>query len=110
MDKKVFIVELKDIFSAINQKEKRYSRVWLSDENYGGLYYSGKYVLNAIAEHHIHEYSPEIRYLIDLLAEKLGNEKFSLIDRVAVYLDSEYVEMGRDDIMLYGDEVSYKAA
>ena len=111
MDRSILIKQLKDIFIAINHSEKRYTRVWLTDMDYGGLYYSGQYILCAIAAPHIRVYSPEIRYLIDLLSEKLGKEKFSLINKVVVYLDTEQVyNTDRDDIILYNDEVASQAA
>lgn len=110
MDKAVFIKELREIFLDINQKNKRYSKVWLSDMDYGGLYPSGTYILNATAEPHIDEYSPEIWYLIDLLTEKLGSQKASYINRVAVYLENDEAYPSKHDIIIYNDEVVDKAA
>jgi hypothetical protein len=110
MDKAIFISELRDVFSNLNKKEKRYSKVWLSDENFGGLYHSGKYILNVKASHHLKEYSPEIRFIIDLLDEKLDREKVSYIFNLEIYNENEEVRPDSDDIILYNDEVSYKAA
>ena len=110
MDKSVFINELKDIFNTLNKNEHRYSKVWLSDENFGGLYYSGKYVLNLRAKHKIDSYKSEVGYLIRMLREKLGIEKAAYIFNMEVFEEKEYAEPGRDDIILYTDEVAYKAA
>ena len=60
-----------------------------------------------------------VPYLKTFTTKKNGKEQVrwctlfchrSLIDTVSVYLENEYVETGKGDIMLYGDEVSYKAA
>jgi len=110
MDKAVFINELRDIFSNLNKKEKRYSKVWLSDEDFGGLYYSNLYKLYLKSEHKIDRYKSEISYFIDLLDKKLGKEKLPSIFTMKVYDENERVSPDRDDIILYSDEVAYKAA
>ena len=111
MERPVLIKGLKDIFADINKENKRYTRVWLTDMDYGGLYHSGDYILCAIAAPHIRSFSPEISYLIDLLAEKLGQEKFSYINKVVVYLANERFENSdRDDIIIYSDELVSQAA
>ena len=110
MDKAVFIKELRDIFADLNKKDKRYSKVWLGDEDFGGLYYSGKYVLYLKAEHKLGRYKSEVSYLLDLLDKKLGKEKAAYISSLKVYDENEQVHIDRDDITLYNDEVSYNAA
>ena len=110
MDKTAFLTELRNIFLALNKLEKRYTRVWLTEMDYGGLYYSGTYILNVITCPNTEEYSPEIKFLINLLSTKLGDEKFALINRVAVYLADEYTHFSKDDIIIYDDEANTKAA
>jgi len=110
MDKSIFINELRDIFSTLNKKEKKYSAVWLSDENFGGLYHSGKYVLNLKANHEINGYKSEISYLLNFLRGKLDSEKLSYIFNMEVFNENEEAHPDKDDIILYTDEVSYKAA
>jgi hypothetical protein len=110
MDRAVLINELKYIFAEINANYVRYPKVWLSEENYGGLYRSGKYILNAIAEHSIKSYTPEIRYLIDLLSDKLGKDQWSYISEVSVFLENEDPFSNKEDILLYDNGLSNKAA
>ena len=110
MDKAVFIAELKNLFSSINQSEKRYSKVWLSEPDFGGLYYSGKYILNLKVAHQIDRYKPELSYIHSLLDEKLGKEQDAYIYHLYLYNKNEYDGPDRDDIVLYNDEVTYMAA
>lgn len=110
MDKAIFVNELRRIFADVNKEDKRYSKVWLSDENFGGLYHSGKYTLYLKSEHKIPRYKTEVSYLIDLLDQKLDKEKSSHIFSFKVYDEDEYASPDRDDIILYNDEVSYNAA
>ena len=54
MDTNTIIKNLKGIFCDSNKRDKRYSEVWLSDVDFGGLYHTNKYyILNVKAEHKI---------------------------------------------------------
>jgi len=110
MDKAVFINELRNIFLELNQKEKRYSKVWLGEPDFGGLYYSGKYVLNLKMAHQIDRYKPELRFIHDLLDEKLGKAQDPYIYHLYLYNENEYANLDRDDIVIYNDEVATQAA
>lgn len=110
MDKAVFIKKLRDIFFNLNKDEKKFSKVWLSDMDFGGLYHSGKYILNLKADHQINSYKTEAGFILDLLNEKLDKEQNSYIFSLKIYYEPEYASPDRDDIILYNDEGAYIAA
>jgi len=110
MDKAILINELKRIFAALNQSDKRYSKAWLTDMDFGGLYRNGKYVLHLVAEHKLNGYKSEFSFLLDLLDEKLCKEKASYVYHIKLYDENEEVYIEKDAIILYNDEVSYNAA
>ena len=84
MDRKILIENLNKVFCDTNKERKRYSRVWLTDADFGGLYRSGKYVLNVKAEHEIENCYDEISDILDLL-DKVAKEELRYIFRVVVY-------------------------
>ena len=104
MDKAVFIEELKDLFCDEDKHGRRYSKVWLTEEDFGGLYNSGKYVLHVKAEHQLDECNPEIRYVIKLLTERFGREKMNLIRTVSVYNANEEVHCDSYEIVVFSEE------
>jgi hypothetical protein len=106
MDKQVFIDKLKGIFCDSYKQDKKYSKVWLTDADFGGLYNSGSFVLNIKAEHHIEECNLEIRHVLKMLAEGITKEEFQYIRSVAVYNTEDEVHCESDDIILYSEEVS----
>ncbi len=54
MDTKVLISKLNEVFCDYNkQTDKKYSEVWLSEKDFGGLYNNGKFVLCIKANHYI---------------------------------------------------------
>jgi hypothetical protein len=110
MDKAVFVKKLRNLFLNLNNNDKRYSKVWLSDADFGGLYHSGKYILKLKAEHQIDSYRSEIIYIFDLLDKTLDKEESSYIFNLEVFYENEYASPDRDDIIIYNDEVSYNAA
>ena len=100
MDKNVLIKRLNTIFCDTNKKDNRYSEVWLSDVDFGGLYTSDKYVLNVKAVETIDYCNAEIRSIIDLLDEK-DKEALSYIWRVDVYTENDEWHCSSEDIMVY---------
>src|SRR5262245_54716434 len=84
MDTKTLIKNLHDIFCRIDKKDKKYSCVWLEDADFGGLYHSGKYILNVQAQHNIENCSSEIMYIISFLSKE-APEELKQIWRVVVY-------------------------
>ena len=105
MDTQALIKTLYQIFCELNRKEKKYSEVWLSDADFGGLYYSGQYVLNIKAEHQIESCSDEISYIIDLLDKKAHNE-LKLLWRVDVYNANEEIHCQGDLGLIYNKSIA----
>ena len=102
MDTKTLIINLNKIFCDFNKKNKRYSEVWLSDVDFGGLYYSGQYVLNVKAEHEIESSTEEIRDIIFMLDE-LAKEELGYIFRVAVYNSNEKIHCQSEEALVYNE-------
>lgn len=74
MDTKTLIKKLKEIFAESNKGEKKYSQIWLSEIDLGGLYYSDKFVLRLKAAHTIKDFFNEILEIITMLNEKAKEE------------------------------------
>ena len=101
MDKTIFIKNLKILFGDAAKTENKYTKVWLSQATYGGLYYSDNYIVKAILEKPILRYGVEIDFLNDLLFKYLEPKYNKNIDRVAVYNIDENDSVDRDDIVLF---------
>lgn len=93
--------KLKDIFCSENRTYKRYSEVWLSDANFGGLYQSHKYIVNVKADHEIPSCNSEIKSIVTKLFDKLKKNEWSLIWRVVVYNSFEEIHCASEDILVY---------
>lgn len=100
MDTKVLVKKLKDVFSEINNGEKRYSKIWLSEIDLGGLYYSDKFILRLKAAHSIKDFFDETLEIIRMLKEK-AEEELKYIQRVVVYDLDERAQPQVDDILVY---------
>ena len=100
MNKKILIKELKNLFIKVNKLEKKYSSVWLSEIDFGGLYYSDKFILNVKTEYHNEVITAEIRKLSALLRENLNVDIYSQIESVTVYNDNDRIWHERGDIIL----------
>jgi hypothetical protein len=108
MDRKVLIKSLKKLFCDINKTEKKYSEVWISDIDYGGLYHSDKYVvLNVKTEHQISSCYEEIGWIIKYLDEK-AHEELQSIWRVQVYNADDRLHCVEDGISVYDEEDACK--
>ncbi|MBC7425010.1 MAG: hypothetical protein H7321_00630 [Bacteroidia bacterium] len=110
MVKEISINELKkklrDIFCSENKANKKYSEVWLSDADFGGLYQSHKYIVNVKAEHLISSCNDEIKYIITNLFKGLSTEELEFVWRVVVFNSNEQVHCESVDILIYSEEVS----
>jgi hypothetical protein len=101
MDQKTLIANLNTIFCQTNQKDKKYSEVWLSDVDFGGMYNNGKFVLNVKAEHQIDNCNEEIFSIIRLLSEQAPKE-LENIWRVVVYNpDDSWHCYSDEDVLVY---------
>lgn len=93
--------KLKDVFCAENKNARRYSEVWLSEVDFGGLYHSDKFVVNVKAEHQIDSCNEEIKYIFATLFKQLSQEDLSLIWRVDVYNSDEQIHCQSEDVLVY---------
>lgn len=109
MDRKTLITNLNRVFCDLNKKDKKYTCVWLADEDFGGLYNSGKYVLNVQASHDIGECSSEIKFIIDYLSA-VAKEELKEIVQVSVYDDEMDIHCIMDikDLLVFTEEAACK--
>ncbi len=106
MDKKALIKKLREIFTESNKGDRRYSIIWLSQLNYGGLYYSKDFALKLKAEHKIERYLTEIQYVFGLLREKAAEESKPIL-RVSIYGPNDNVEPESDDYLVFEAEPAF---
>lgn len=97
----VLAKRLKDIFCAENKTSKKYSEIWFSDVDFGGLYQTDKVVVNVKAEHEIDSCNEEIKFIVTVLFKQLSKEELSLIWRVDVYNSYEEMHCQSDDFLIY---------
>jgi len=90
--------KLKDIFCKENQGARRYSEIWLSKADFGGLYNSDKYLLNVKASHNLKNCNEEIEHVVDVLYSSLSPEEIAYIWRIIVYNSNEEPSCLSDDI------------
>lgn len=101
MDQKTFIAKLNKIFCQSNKAGKKYSEVWLSDVDFGGMYHNGKFVLNVKADHSIDNCNEEIFSVIKMLSEQAPTE-LEKIWRVVVYnADDSWHCFSTEDLLVY---------
>ncbi len=105
MDTKALVKKLHDVFCESNKGEKKYSQIWLSRLDYGGLYYSDDFVLYLKAEHQIERYVTEVKYIITLLSQK-AKEELKSIMRVRIYGPDDKAECESDDYLVYNEETA----
>jgi hypothetical protein len=96
-----FKKKLKDIFGIENKANRKYSEVWLSDVDFGGLYQSDKFVVNVKAEHQIASCNEEIKHIVTNLFRQLSQDELSFIWRVDVYNSNEQIHCQSEDILIY---------
>ncbi len=98
--------KLKDFFCAENKADKKYSEIWLSDVDFGGLYQNDKVVVNVKAEHYIESCNEEIKLIVAKLFKHLSADELSLIWRVDVHNSFEEIHCQSDDLLVYATESS----
>jgi hypothetical protein len=64
MVRKTLIENLNRVFCNLSKRGRLYSRVWLEEFDFGGLYQSGKYVLHVQAHPTIENRFREIEFII----------------------------------------------
>ncbi len=106
MDTKALVNKLHNVFNESNNTGKRYSQIWLSEVDFGGLYHSDKFVLNLKSEHQIERYSTELKNIITMLAQK-AKEELKYIMHVVVYEPDDKAECETDDYLVYEKETAF---
>ena len=107
MDTKTIINKLHKIFCDIGKERKLYSRVWLENADFGGLYYSDKYILNVQAHHKIYRSHTEINDILQLL-DKRAKDELKYIWRVAIHHANDEVTREKDLIVYEEENASCK--
>src|SRR5579863_8964352 len=103
MDRKVLIKSLNNVFCDINKAGKKYSEVWLTDVDFGGLYQSDKYVLNVKAEHQIDNCKDEIVEILNILDSR-AHDELQLIWSVNVYNADDQIQCAEERELIYNEE------
>ncbi len=105
MDRKKIIENLHAIFCDYNKKDKRYSEIWLSEADFGGLYNSGNFILNLKMEKEYEIYScgKEIDNILLMLDKKAKNE-LKYIWRVDVYDSEDEIHCQSENYLIYEDQ------
>jgi len=93
--------KLRDVFCTENKLNRKYSEVWLTDVDFGGLYQVDKFVVNVKAEHHIESCNEEIKHIVTNLFKQLSQSELSYIWRVNVYNSNEEIHCYSQDILVY---------
>ncbi|MGI8637459.1 MAG: hypothetical protein ACR2KZ_18845 [Segetibacter sp.] len=106
MDTKALVKKLQEIFAEINKGEKKYSKIWLSEIDLGGLYHAVNYVLRLKAVYTIHDVYDETLQIIKLLNEKAKDES-KFIPRVSIYDINEKAQPQYDDIIIYEEAPAF---
>jgi hypothetical protein len=103
MDRKTLVKNLRSVFSNSELRDK-YSEVWLSHIDFGGLYHTEKsFELNVAAKHKIHTTLDEVRYVLNFLRENAKEEEKQIW---AVNIHKSGVDLYdvRNDMIIYAEE------
>jgi hypothetical protein len=102
MDRKALVKNLKNVFSK-NEIRDKYSEVWLSHIDFGGLYHTEKsFVLNVVPKHEIDTTLTEVRHVLNFLRENAKEEEKQIwvVDIHKPGVDLYYV---RNDMIIYAE-------
>ena len=102
MDTKLLVKKLNEVFCNYNKTDKKYSEVWLSEVDLGGLYNNGKFVLCLKAEHDIDSCYDETLEILNLLNDK-AKEELEYIWTVQVYDMDDEIHCESSDLKIYDE-------
>lgn len=107
MDTRTLISNLNRIFCELSKQEKKYTLVWLEEEDFGGLYYSGKFILRVLAHQNIENCLCEISIITAHLAE-VAPEELKCLWRVSVknHKSGMYRKMDIDEYLVYSESAA----
>ena len=106
MDTKALVKKLQEVFAEVNKGEKKYSLIWLSEIDLGGLYHTDKLILRLKAAFTIKDFFEETRAIFEILKEK-AKEEAKYIQRVSVYDINERAQPKYDDIIIYEEASAF---
>ncbi len=93
--------KLNELFCSENKKSIKYSQVWLSDVDFGGLYHCEKFIVNVKVAHEIDSRSDEINYIATMLFAAMTKEEMSFLWRANVYNSFEAIHCESDELLVY---------
>ena len=103
MDRKVLIKNLNHLFCNLNKQGRKYSEVWLTDLDFGGLYELGKYILMSKPYlYKIDSCSDEIREILGIL-EKEAHSELQFIWSVTVYDANDEIHCVSSDSLVFDE-------
>jgi len=102
MDRKALIKNLNHLFCNLNKQGRKYSEVWLTDVDFGGLYQSGKYVLNVKAHHRIDSCNDEIKEILAIL-DKEAHSELQYVWSVSVYDANDQIHCISSDSIVFDE-------
>ncbi len=105
MNTKLLIKKLNQVFCEHNKTDKKYSEIWLSDVDLGGLYNNGMFVLCIKAEHDIDSCYDEISNVIQML-DKEAKEELEYIWTVRIYNKEEQIHCEMSDLKVFDEATS----
>lgn len=100
MDTKALINKLHNVFNESNNGNRKYSQIWLSEVDFGGLYHSDKFVLNLKAERPTERYTTAVKDVITLLSQKAKEESKSIM-YVVMHEPNDKAECESEDYLVY---------
>jgi len=103
MDTKALITKLHDVFCDKNKEGKKYVQVWLEEENFDGLYKSGKYALCLKAQHDIDSCLDETEDILNLLSEKAKDE-LEFIWRVIIFDMEDNIHCETEELLVLDEK------
>lgn len=106
MDIKLFVKTLRKALLE-NNNNKKFSEAWLTEEDAGGLYNTGKYNLHLKADFKIDSLFAEIREVIHMLGRD-APEASKLIWTVRIYNSSDRVRCEIFDICVFSETMSFR--
>lgn len=102
MDRKALVKNLRSAFSK-NEVRDKYSKVWLSYIDFGGIYHTDKtFELNVEPKHKVTRLLTEISYVFDFLRSN-ANEVVKQIWAVNVHRSEVDLYDVRNDMIIYAE-------
>jgi len=103
VDTKLLIKKINEVICEYSKKsQKKFSEVWLTPVDFGGLYDNGKFNLCVKAEHEIYSCLEETTEIINYLNEFAKNE-LKMIWAVLVYNSSDQIHCESETLRVFDE-------